>query len=265
MTQYLLGQIEELQKIEDEQSEQQSARLRDEILETTKTAYGFDEKSCQRIDFFRSGMRETHDEAPRNRISSASESKSIAKLIMSESHQQLPDLMLDERVNQPTRKIKTTMNSNKMSPTTHSSNMYLSSRQQLLKFKQTLNTSSIFKKSGSNINKSFSQKSMKNSKQKQTSKLHQPLKLANAKALQFSQPNMENLLLLQPTAQKSNISRQNPLCLSQSTSVFSTNKGASALSLTKEKSANSNRKTEYRQQKVIINKIQKKLHQKLNV
>ena len=32
-------------------------------------------------------MRETHDEALRNRISSASESKSIAKLIMSESHQ----------------------------------------------------------------------------------------------------------------------------------------------------------------------------------
>ena len=46
MTQYLLGQIEELQKIEDEQTEQQSTRVRDEILETTKTAYGFDEKSC---------------------------------------------------------------------------------------------------------------------------------------------------------------------------------------------------------------------------
>ena len=46
MTQYLLRQIEELQKIEDENSENLSTRIRDEILETTKTAYGFDEKSC---------------------------------------------------------------------------------------------------------------------------------------------------------------------------------------------------------------------------
>jgi hypothetical protein len=75
---------------------------------------------------------------------------------------------------------------------------------------------------------------------------------------------MDHLQQLQPKVQKSNTSRQNPLCLSQSTSVFSNNKGATAgpgtattnsgLSLTKEKSAQS-KKAEYKQQKVIINKI----------
>ena len=74
-------------------------------------------------------MREYQNpEVLRDRISSASESKSLRNLIMSESHKQLPDLELDEKLIQPTRKIKTTLNSNKMSPTTINSNKQLSSR-----------------------------------------------------------------------------------------------------------------------------------------
>ena len=122
----------------------------------------------------------------RDRVSSTSDSKSLTKLIMSESHKQLPDLVIDEKLPQPTRKIKTTMNSNKQSPTTHSSKMYLSSRQQLQQFKQNMNTSSIFKKSGSNINKSFSQQSMKNHHRQESTKFHQTLQLSKAHAYRFS-------------------------------------------------------------------------------
>ena len=294
MTQYLLGQIEQLQQMETEHQDHPlptSARVRMPALEHEHSElplsnFAYDHTATADEDELQS-LKKLQSIS----CSSTSQLRILPPTPMTIQGRRAPNqIQIDDQSPAPNQLQSSR---GKHAKSVNSNSLFLSARQQIARFKQTTaNSSAIFKQSAGKANQSFSRQS-RQSTQPHTTQLVQPLNLSKTAAYRMPHPEPQqpqHLQSLQPVAQFSSGSRsgaRNPLMTTSGSQLSHQHRASqgvthggqahtpqSGLSITKEKSLPSkdtshsrrqvkSRQVQYQQQQVFMHKVQRHIRQKL--